>query len=98
MAPKKDAKKGAGKEIDHALYVRRPVELGDIPVDTSHIEKFVGHIANIDTIFPEWDGATEENWAEAAALQPITYPASLGVTGETNFQTFFLSRAQGGPS
>mmetsp|Transcript_30829 Transcript_30829/g.52157 ORF Transcript_30829/g.52157 Transcript_30829/m.52157 type:complete len:547 (-) Transcript_30829:178-1818(-) len=92
MGPKKDAKKGAAKEVNHAFYVRKADDLGEIPVDTSHIEHLVGTVANIETLFPEWDDSVEEKWHEPIAPGadvPIIYPKNLGVTGEIDFKTYF---------
>lgn len=72
----------------------QPVELEDIPIDTSVIEQLAGRIANIDTLFPVWDSSAiaDEKWTEpinADTAKAIKYPQNLGVAGDVNLIKFF---------
>lgn len=96
MPPKKDEKKkgGAGKaaakEVNVAEYQRPTVELGAGSVAVSGGEGHVpsgldavlsGKIANIESLFPEWEVAGEV-WSEALsaeAVPEIKFPAHIVV-------------------
>ena len=72
----------------------QPVELEDIPIDTSVIEQLAGRIANIDTLFPVWDSTAvaEEKWGEPLnpdTVKKVKYPDNLGVTSDVNLIKFF---------
>lgn len=76
------------------LLFSQPVELEDIPIDTSVFEQLAGKIANIDTLFPVWDekSVSEEKWSEPInwdTQKKTKYPKNLGVVGEENLIKFF---------
>jgi hypothetical protein len=73
---------------------KQPVDLEDIPVDTSLFEQLAGKVAIIDTLFPEWDevAIADEKWAEPFqpdVIKKINYPSSLNIANEVSFQTYF---------
>jgi hypothetical protein len=75
--PPKDAKgkKGGGKapkkEVDKALYVRKPLEPNADATEVPPLKPVLkGVINNIESLFPEWEVAGE-NWGESAPLESV---------------------------
>lgn len=95
MPPKKDDKKKAGKapkkEVDILAYTRAPIVLPDVPLAIAPLEEEVkGKIANIESLFPEWE-ITGENWGEALAPEAapaIEYPSHISVSEYKGLKNF----------
>lgn len=72
----------------------QPLELEEIPLDTTLYELTAGKIPNIDQLFPEWDDSLiqSENWTEpipAEHARSTAYPKHLNVFDEVSLVSFF---------